>query len=249
MKHLLLLLLFVASTVGTVRAADPLAEAEQAYNAGNYTRAIQLYDSLVATGHESAVLYYNLGNAYYKNDQIGRAVLNYRRALGLDPSMEDARYNLEVASTKAIDKIDVVPEFFMISYARQLRESMSSNGWALWAVLWFALALAGGVVWFTARSIGVRKAGFSAALVGLVLSAVGVWAAWSSYREVRPGGWGVVVHTATPVVSAPNADGKDLFVLHEGTTVGILDRSGEWIEIVLPNGEKGWTKAEGVETN
>lgn len=248
-KKLWVVMVLLCSVVGVSRAADPLNQADSAYNAGNYIRAIQLYDSLVASGYESATLYYNLGNAYYKNDQVGRAVLNFRRALGLDPSMEDARYNLEVASSRAIDKIDIVPEFFMVSYTRSVRELMSTNGWAAWAIGWFLVALAGAVVWLSIYSLGWRKAGFATMIVSLVLSVVGLWAAWGSYDRVSPGTWGVVVHTATPVVSAPNAEGKDLFVLHEGTTLDVLDRSGEWVEVQIASGEKGWVKAEGIETN
>lgn len=248
MKKLLVLIIALCSIV-VARADNPLAQADSAYNQGNYTRAIQIYDSLVAAGQESATLYYNLGNAFYKNNQVGRAVLNFRRALGLDPSMEDARYNLEVAASRAIDKIDVVPEFFLVSYARSVREAMSANGWALWAILWFLAAVGGGVVWLTMGRLGWRKAGFATLVVALSLSLVGLWAAWGSYDRVSTGSWGVVVHTATPVVSAPNAEGKDLFVLHEGTMVDLLDRSGEWIEVRIANGEKGWVKAEGVQTN
>lgn len=246
MKKLLVFIALLWSVAGVSRAADPLVAADSAYNAGNYSRAIELYDSVLVSGQESATLYYNLGNAHYKSDQIGWAVFNFRRALALDPSMEDARYNLEVASSRAIDKIEGVPDFFLISFARSVRDSMSANGWAAWALVWFLLAVGGGVVWLTMQVLGWRKVGFSVMVVSLICSVVGLWAAWGSYGNQSQGKWGVVVHTATSVVSAPNVEGRDLFVLHEGTVVDILDRSGEWVEVRLINGEKGWLRASAL---
>lgn len=249
MKQLLILVALLWSVVGVSRAADPLAMADSAYNASNYTRTIQLYDSILASGQQSASLYYNLGNAYFKDNQIGRAVLNFRRALTLDPSMEDAHYNLEVASSRAIDRIEAVPEFFLVSFARSVRESMSANSWAGWAITWFLVAVAGGVVWLTMQVLSLRKVGFWVMVVSLILTMVGLWASWGSYARSAEGRWGVVVHTATSVVSAPNAEGKDLFVLHEGTMVDVLDHSGDWVEVRIANGEKGWARISAIEPN
>lgn len=250
MKRYFLIIALLTLSFG-VRAAAPTdstaLKAEAAYTMGEFNQAITLYENLLDTGEHSAILYYNLGNAYFKNDMLGAAILNYSRALRLDASMEDARYNLDVASARTIDKIESVPDFFVVSYLEGLRRAVSGNTWAVLSLVFLLIALAGVVVWLVLGSLSYRKVGFTTGVVFAICAVVAFWCSLVSYDEVHNSSSAVVINTAAPVVSAPTSDSKDLFVLHEGTAVEVIERSDKWSEIQISNGEKGWIESHSIE--
>lgn len=228
-------------------AQNKTTEAEKAYEAGEFNHAVSLYNEILSTGKHSAELYYNLGNAYFKSDMIGQAILNYSRALRLDPSMDDARYNLEVTSARTVDKIEAVPEFFVVSYLSSLRDMVSGNTWAVLSIVFLVVALGGVVLWLVMSSLSLRKVGFSLGMVFMVLAITAFCCSLVSYNELKASSQAVVVNTAAPVTSSPAAESKDLFMLHEGTVVGVLESADGWAQIELSNGEKGWIESHSIE--
>ncbi|MEG0601877.1 MAG: tetratricopeptide repeat protein [Mucinivorans sp.] len=221
--------------------------AQKAYQGGQFTTAIDRYNQILDGGQHSAELYYNLGNAYYKNGMMGQAILNYSRALRLDPSMEDARYNMSVASASTVDKIEAVPEFFVVTYLNGLREMISSSGWAILSIIFLAIALAGVILWLVVDRLSLRKVGFTMLVIFGLMSIVSFSCSLVSYNIAHNSTEAVVINTAAPVSSAPLSEGKDLFVLHEGTLLRVVDRADDWCEVEIANGEKGWLECHSIE--
>ena len=248
-----LALVLMLALPGTARAAgaypDSLWNAGvAAYSEGRWDDAAAQWSSLASLGLASPELYCNLGDAAFKAGDIPHAVLWYERCLKLDPSYEDARYNLELVSSLVQDKIDVVPEFFLLTWVRKLCWMLPSDAWAVAALVLFALMLAALLVFLLAGGPGWKKTGFFSALVLLVLLGFALsFAAWQK-ADFRKADAAVVVKAVVPVKSSPSgSDGKDLFILHEGTKVRILDSVGEWLNISLSDGRQGWMPLQTVE--
>ena len=218
------------------------------YAEGRWSDASAQWNSLASLGLASPELYCNLGDAAFKDGDVPRAILWYERCLKLDPSYEDARYNLELASGLVQDKIDVVPEFFLVSWVRKLCWLLPSDAWAAAALALLALMLAALLAFLLAGGTGWRKTGFFSALALLVLLGFAVsFAAWQK-ADFGKADAAIVMKAVVPVKSSPSgSDGKDLFILHEGTKVKILDSVGEWLNVSLSDGRQGWMPANTVE--
>lgn len=232
-----------------VSGADQLWQmANAAYEQGEWAAAADAYTQISDMGLESAQLYYNMGNAYFRQEELAKAVLYYERALKLDPSYEDARFNLDYVNSITHDKIEVVPEFFVKEWLRNLSEMMSSNAWAVTFLVLLALTLALLMVFRLSPVIAWRRVGFFAGLVTLLLMfAALAFSLWQK-NDYDSHDQAVVMVTVTMVKSSPSADNStDLFVLHEGTKVNILDMTGDWTKISLADGRQGWIKTSEIE--
>lgn len=221
--------------------------ANTAYINADYQAAIATYDSILATGNVSYKVYYNLGNAYFKEGKIGPSILNYNRALRLAPSNPDIEYNLRVANSYVKDKIEHVPEFFLKTWMRSLRMSLSSNAWATMSLILLTVMLACVLLYLLATKLALRKTGFYSAIVLLLLFIFSVVSASVGRRELTHAKEAIVMSTAAPVKSSPDNGSKDLFVLHEGTKVRVLNALDEWQEISIADGNKGWIKKSAIE--
>ncbi len=230
--------------------ADPASlwdEANTAYINSDFSTAIQLYDSIRSTGRTSAKLYYNMGNAWFKEGNIGRSILCYNRALALSPGDGDIRYNLTVAAGYVKDRIEPVPEFFLAGWVRSLRQALSVDAWAVISLVLFACLLASVLVYLVSANLTLRKAGFYTALCSLALAVLAFGFAQSERRAIVDNPDAVVMATAVAVKSSPGEGGKDLFVLHEGTMLRVLDSFGKWREVVIADGNRGWVDVAGIE--
>lgn len=265
-KILTLVVVAMLPVVGS--AADGRTTAEAcwkegiaAYEAGEYGRAVESFERIAELGEVSADLYYNLANAYFKLGQqhtpgesrpfaggeLGRAVLNYHRALRLNPAMEDARYNLDIAVDYTNDT-EAVPENFVVTLWRSLRDMTTSNGWVVVSLVALALTLALVMLYLLAERSVLRKVGFFAAILLVVVVVVSVALAISSRTAVEDDDRGVVVYNATTTVHAsPNSASKRIREPMQGVTVRLLRERGDWTEIVFKDGEKGWIRTSHVE--
>ena len=218
-----------------------------AYSDGRWTDAVQVWSDIEGLGLAAPELYCNLGDAYFRQNSLAEAILYYSRALKLDPSNADARYNLEFAKSLTQDKIDSVPEFFLLSWMRRLCWTLSSDIWA-WLSLFFAGLMLGMALLFLLSSGSARKWGFFAGIAAaLLLILTLVFAAWQR-RDYYRADDAVVMRPVVSVKSSPSgADTKSLFILHEGTTVELLDSVGDWCDIRLSDGREGWLQKEEIE--
>ena len=239
----LVFLLFLPLSASAVTKA----EADSAYARGQYQQAIKDYEALLKQG-AAAELYYNLGNAYYRTENITRAVLNYERALLLAPGDRDIRINLQIANSKTIDKIVPESEMFFFTWYRSLVNLMSVDGWAWLAIISLALVVALLLVYLFSDRILFRKIGFFGGLALLLLFVLGNIFAWQQKQNLLYRKGAIVITPSVTVKSTPAMNGTDLFVLHEGTKVVITDGSMKgWKEIHIADGKEGWVESKKIE--
>ena len=224
-----------------------LKEAEEAYAKEDYTQAIELYESVLKSYGESAMVYYNLGNAYYKAGKVAPAILNYERALLLNPGDSDTRFNLQVARQKTVDKIEPIGEFFLTRWIGTVEDVYSADGWAKWGVASFLLFICCLVLFFFSKWIRLKKIGFFAGICFLLISLVANLFADSQQDKLLHRADAIVFASTVTVKSSPDASGTDLFILHEGTKVTIKSTLGEWSEIQLEDGNVGWMPSKEIQ--
>ena len=224
-----------------------LKEAEEAYAKEDYTQAIELYESVLKSYGESAMVYYNLGNAYYKAGKVAPAILNYERALLLNPGDSDTRFNLQVARQKTVDKIEPIGEFFLTRWIGTVEDVYSADGWAKWGVASFVLFIGCLVLFFFSKWIRLKKIGFFAGICFLLISLVANLFADSQQDKLLHRADAIVFVSTVTVKSSPDASGTDLFILHEGTKVTIKSTLGEWSEIQLEDGNVGWMPSKEIQ--
>jgi len=223
------------------------AVADSAYQQGNFAEAIRLYEEILTQG-EAAEIYYNLGNSYYKADHIAKAILNYERALLLKPGNEDIRANLEIARHKTVDKVDAIPKLFIVAWKNDLVNSMSMDAWAKWGVFFFFLLIGSLYLFFFSKKTGIKKGGFTAAMVCIVLVVVCNLFANQQHKVLTDRIHAIVMSPSVTVRSTPSETGTSLFILHEGHKVQIKDNSMRaWKEIVLEDGKVGWIAISDIE--
>lgn len=220
---------------------------DSAYLRSDFQSAIQIYESLLKQG-ESAEVYYNLGNSYYKIGDIAHAILNYERALLLSPGNSDIRANLEIARAKTIDKIIPVPEVFFVSWFKALINCWSIDVWAWFSIVSFILFLICIGFFFYSRAIIGKKISFVAGVVMFVFVLIGNIFAFQQKRFLTERTKAIVLVPSVTVRSTPSESGTSLFILHEGHKVEIKDNSmREWKEIRLEDGKVGWLPAVFIE--
>ena len=223
-------------------------QANTAYINNDFPTAISLYETILSSGRQSGKLYYNLANAYFKEQEIGRAILNYNRALRLNPGNEDIRYNLQVAEKMTKDHIDAVPEFFVKTWLSNLRNLLSSTTWAVLSLVFLAAMLGSALFYLLSRRLVRRKIGFYGTATAFLLLVLTLCFAAIDRREAIDRTSAVVLRDAVAVKSSPDQNSTDLFILHEGTKVEISDRLNGWCEITIADGKKGWMECSTFET-
>ena len=243
----MVLVLTICLTSATESHAVTKVEADSAYARGEYQQAIKDYEALLKQG-ASADLYYNLGNAYYRTENITRAVLNYERALLLSPGDRDIRFNLQIAQSKTIDRIVPESEMFFFTWYRSLVNLMSVDGWARTSLVSLALVIILLLVYLFSDRIWLRKIGFFGGFVLLVLFILSNVFAWQQKQNLLYRKGAIVIVPSVTVKSTPASNGTDLFVLHEGTKVTITDGSmAGWKEIRIADGKEGWIESKQLE--
>lgn len=252
MKKIILAIIVMATLQTAAKAAgsDNKTLWEQAnthYINGDYKGAVTDYEAILSNGYVSGTLFYNLGNAYFKDGQLGRSILNYNKALLLAPSDKDAEFNLSVANTYVKDNIAPMPEFPLSRWIHSLRSSLAGNTWGVLSLFFLVAALASALLFLLSERGTWRKTGFFSGLCFMVIFILSVSFAATGRREIANPGEGVILTQAVSVKSAPKDSGSDIFIIHEGTKVGVISSFGEWREIMIADGNKGWVPARAME--
>ena len=246
---LLLMLMPAAAFAQNDTYVDSLWNAANgAYAEGRWADAVRDYEMISGMGLESAALYCNTGDAFFKDGNVPMAILYYERALKLDPSYEDARYNLDLMNAAIQDRIDPVPEFILKVWAREVCYIMDSDAWAVCFLVFLALTFAMVLLFLLAPTAGGRRAGFFVGIVMLLLAAFSAgFSVWQK-KDYMKADEAVVMRPVASVKSSPSAEAStDLFILHEGAKVRILDEVGRWRNIELADGRQGWLPADDME--
>jgi tetratricopeptide (TPR) repeat protein len=222
-------------------------EAETAYAGEQYAEAIEKYEAVLKDYGESSQVYYNLGNAYYKAGQIAPALLNYERALLLDPGDSDIRFNLHLARQRAVDRIEPVGEFFLARWFLAVQDMGKADSWAELGIAGFLLFTGCLALFFFSRWVRLKKVGFYLGVFLLAVVIVTNIFARNQKNELLNRTSAIVFSPTVTVKSSPAASGTELFILHEGAKVSIKSTLGEWKEIELEDGNKGWIPEKDIE--
>lgn len=246
MKKIYLILTFLISF--TALHAQQKTEADSAYVRGDFATAAQLYETILNQEGESATIYYNLGNSYYKMDQIAKAVLNYERALLLNPGNGDIRFNLDLARSKTVDKVSPVSEVFFVTWIHTLINIMNERAWAYLGIVAFILMLLALSLFLFGKRVVLKKIGFIVAICLFLMTVLANVFASRQKAALMNHASAIVMEPSVTVKSTPDEGGTDLFILHEGRKVSIKDDSmKEWKEIRLEDGNVGWVPARVIE--
>ena len=223
-------------------------KADSAYINNDFASAVSLYENILANQGESADIYYNLGNSYYKMDNIAKAIVNYEKALMLNPGNGDIRFNLELAQSKTIDKVAPISEVFLMTWVKDLTNTMNEKEWAKMGIITFILVLLMLTLYFFSKKIVLKKIGFISAVCLILICIIANIFASNQKEEAQSHSTAIIMAPSVTIKSTPNDNGTDLFILHEGRKVMIKDNSmREWKEIQLEDGNAGWVPASTIE--
>jgi tetratricopeptide (TPR) repeat protein len=245
------LVAFFLITNGTkTNAADAeqlFQSANQAYQAGNFTIAVNQYEVILKGGKLfSKDLYYNLGNGYFRLNQTGRSILNYERAARLAPADMDIQTNLAVVRGRVTDDIEAVSEVFFVKWYRTLRGTFAADTWAIFGLFFLWLGGSGFAAWLLGKQRVWKKRGFIVGCVALPLSLL-IFLMTNNAAKTTEATFGIVMLKETAFRNAPTENAAITATLHEGVKVEIVDKIGELTKVKLANGEEGWVAATDVE--
>jgi len=221
--------------------------ANEAYQEGEYEKALTLYREITASGIESPGLYYNMGNAAFRSNNIGYAILYYEKALKLEPGDEDARHNLIFVSRYCVDAFEQVPELFLRTWSRALVQSLPEKTWSILALVIFLILLINILIYLFSHRLAFKKAGFFIALLSLFLFIVTVFSAMTRHRNIIQPESGIILSPSVVVRSSPSETGTELFILHEGTKVKMKEEVSGWQNIRVIDGREGWIETADFE--
>ena len=246
---LMLLMPFAADASNDVYVDSLWNSANQAYMEGRWTDAVADYELISGMGLESAALYCNTGDAYFKDGNVPMAILFYERALKLDPSYEDARYNLQLLNSTIQDRIDPIPDFILKVWAKDICYLMDSDAWAVCFIVLLALTLGLVLLFILGATAAGRRIGFFTGIVTMLLAVASLSFSLWQKNDYMSADDAIVMRPVTSVKSSPSSEAStDLFILHEGTKVTILDVVGNWSNIELADGRQGWMLSRDIET-
>ena len=243
------ILMLAVMTVFVSASANAITKknADDEYKKGNYQQAIRDYEELLKKG-PSADLYFNLGNSYYRTDNITKAVLNYERALLLSPGDDDIRFNLQMARSKTIDKITPKSEMFFVTWYKTLVNFTSVDGWAKTAIMSIAVALVLVLCYLFGRNVLLRKVGFYGAVVLVVLFILSNIFAYEQKCILTHNTGAIVISPSASLRKTPVANSEYGAIIHEGTKVEIIDDTmKDWKLIKLEDGREGWVQTTQME--
>ncbi|MBQ0137139.1 MAG: tetratricopeptide repeat protein [Bacteroidales bacterium] len=238
MKRLLFIIVTLTLCIVHCQSSTAFTDANDLYAAGNYAEAASLYQQML-TEQPSAVVYYNLGNAYFKQGELSQAILAYERSLRLDPSNKDTRYNLRFAESRITDNITDNRAFFLSTFLTNVRNLMRERTWLWISLVTFVLFVATLLLFLLSAEPVVRKTGFSIAVITLVLSVFALVAAQSLHQRDTLREEAIITQGIVNAKASPDKSGTELFTLHEGTKVRITETLGEWCNVSVGN-YQGW---------
>jgi len=222
--------------------------ANNLYQQGQYEPALEQYNAVILSGKESADLYYNMGNAAYRSNSIGHAILYYEKALKLEPANEDAIHNLNFVSRYRLDTFEEVPVFFIGAWITGSVQMFPEQTWSVLALAFFIMILTGLLIYLFSARMVLKKLGFISGLVALFLFVITLFSALSRHGDIVNPDTGIILAPSVVVRSSPSESGTELFILHEGTKVKVNEEVSYWQNIRLIDGREGWIMRDEFES-
>ncbi|MBN2746040.1 MAG: tetratricopeptide repeat protein [Bacteroidales bacterium] len=242
MKNILLALniFLVTQVFGT--NTDLFNRANKHYQAGEYSIAIELYDSIYQSGYQSFEMLYNMGNAYYEKEDYAKAILYWEKAKKLNPQDEDLLHNLELVQTKIPDQIEEVPRFILIKAWKSVVFGLSDFLWTILNILVFTLLVVSVYLIASSQRPKIKKTFFYIGILSFFTTIFTGVAGYQNYNELTQHKTAIIQTPTVNVKSSPDENSSTLFVLHSGTKIKLIDKIGSWQQISIANGNKGWIK-------
>ncbi len=247
MRRIILSIILLSVSALSFGAESLWNKANTAYSDGKYSEALQSYMLIESGEGVSAALYYNIGNCYFKDNNIAKAILYYNRAERLSPNNKDIKHNLSVANNLTLNRISETPDFFVVRWLKAVANISSTNGWAVFSIIAFAFAMGMVVLFFRSKLPLHRKLSFSFGVAALIVTFTSITASAYQKGVINNKSEAIIMQGSTAVKSSPDDAGKDLFVLSEGIKVSINETIGKWSEITIASGEKGWIESSNIE--
>ncbi len=245
-KKFLYVSIILLAVLGNLNAQessqDLFNNGNTAYNEANYSKAVELYEKIIKNGEHSAELYYNLGNAYYRLNQVAASIYFFEKAKQLAPENQDIKINSSFAQNMTIDAIEPLPQSQLVQIKNKIFELLSIDSWSKVSLtfLWFFVVLFLGYLF--AQTIGLKRSFFFLSVASLVFFAGSLAVTFLKDTDVKQNQYAILFSKQIDTWSEPNQQGDLLFVLHEGTKVQVLDSLAEWQKISIANGSEGWLK-------
>lgn len=246
MKSLLYILTCICFFSGSLLGNPLLEKAEKAYDSKNYRQAIESYEKLIKEGYTSYQLYFNLGNAYYRNNELGRAIYYYELARKAEPNDEDVRINLGIAAAKTIDKIDSKENFFISAVKTNILSSFTTSAWAWLTIISITVACVLFFFFIDSDNLLVKRICFLFSALFLISFFVTYFLGYSAVQARYENKFAIILAKEIHIMNEPTAMAKSKFTLHEGTKIRIVEKNSDWVLIKLDNGNEGWVKLSDV---
>lgn len=241
MKKLIMLLIIVSTYNYYSQTIEQLIkEGNKNYQQQNYTAAIESYKKVLSQGFESGTLYYNMGNAFFKEGNLGYAIYNYEKGLKLEPTDEDLTYNLKLANARTVDKITEVPKLFIVAWIEGLVTILSVNGWSIFFVISFWFFLLSIAVYFFAKQIKYQRIAFLGGSISLALVILLAVILFARVNRESSANYGILTQQVYSAKVSPDEKSNDAFVIHEGIKFTLEDEVGIWVKVRLIDGKIGW---------
>jgi len=248
-KHMIIIIYVFFTSLGSFAINSELAidSANSNYKNGNYENAIKYYESILSQGYESASIYYNLGNAYFRIKDIPKSILNFERAKLLSPKDDDINFNLNLTSGLIVDKVNNIPEFIVTAWFKNILNMFSVNIWAAISLVLFVLSLLIILFFLFSKRAYLRKLFFWTGSLIFIISLICLFIAVESRVTIIDNHSAIVMQVVITAKSSPSDSSTDLFIIHEGTKVTINEKLDDWNEIKLSDGNVGWVKSKDIE--
>jgi tetratricopeptide (TPR) repeat protein len=249
MKQIKYILFFIAVLLTSATSfanSDLQAKAEKLYSEKKYNEVIDTYETILKEGLVSYKLYYNLGNAYYKNNELGKAIYNYELANKLEPNNKDVKTNLRIANERTIDKIESKENFFIDAIKSGLVNSLSTKDWAWLSIFSLIGSLALAFLFFITNHLLLKRTGFFLSVIFFILFIGSMLLGFTALNDKQLINFAVIIKSESKIYEEPNTSSNSKFNLHEGTKVNVLESNTDWTNIKLENGNEGWIKTGDV---
>jgi len=233
---------FFLSRIGN----DLLQQAEKAYDSKKYKAAIESYEKLINDGYKSYQLFYNIGNAYYRNNDLGKAIYYYELARKVNPNDEDVRINLGIASAKTIDKIDSKENFFISAVKTNVLSSFTTYAWAWITIILLLLAALLFFIFVNSGTLIIKRISFLLSCVLTIGFVITYFLGYSALQAKIENKFAIITAKEIKIMNEPTLSASSKFSLHEGTKIRVVENNGDWILIKLDNGNEGWVRVADV---
>ena len=246
MKNIIILFIFFTCLLAKGQGESNFTRATEAYNEGDFKKAIELYNTILEDGQHSAALYFNLGNSYYKLNEIASSIYFYEKALLLKPKDPEILNNLGYAQNMTLDAIDTMPETGLSKIYKMVTHQLSFDQWAYVSIFFMFLFVILYILFYYFQYSSRKRWAFIVSFIALFIAIVAVVFGYIQYKDFKKDQPAIVFADEVGINSEPNTKSDEVFVLHAGTKVNVLDELDDWKKIRIADGKTGWVPSENI---